>query len=179
MLHFNTSTMKSLFSRHALHFLAIIVTLSALVSPAQAQLRGVNTATVFQGNTIYYGGFNQTAQDSLQVSDSIAYYTYISHQNDVAPYLTWFWNKIGSGTATITLTFWQSNDNVNYFQLKAGVAQANYSKSYTLAANTWSEVDFARDSVRFDGRYLKTYFITSSTASVKGKLINQLKVNIK
>lgn len=171
--------MKSLFKSAALRLLVIAVTVMALITPARAQLRGVTTATVFQGNTIYFGGFNQTAQDSLQVSDSIAYYTYISHQNDVAPYLTWFWNKIGSGTATITLTFWQSNDNVNYFQLKSGVAQTTYSKSYTLSANTWSEVDFARDSVRFDGRYLKTYFITSNTASVKGKLINQLKVNIK
>lgn len=145
-----------------------------------AQTRQVTTASVTQGNYIYLGaGLNQTPGDSLQVSDSIAYLTYVYHTNDVAPYLTWYWNKIGTGTATITLSFLQSNDGVNWFAVKAGQAQTTYTKSYTLSANTWSEVSFQRDTALFVGRYLKTYYITSSTASVKGKLINQLKVNIK
>lgn len=157
--------------------LGIAATLFAL--PATAQLRMTNSQPVIQGNTIYLTGLNQTPQDSLQVSDSIAYSTYIQHTNDVSCFLTWFWNKIGTGNPTVTLTFWQSNDNVNWFQCTQGVLQTNYTKNFSPTANTWYSVDFARDSIRFSGRYLKTYFITGATASTKGKLIAQLKTNIK
>lgn len=165
--------------------IALIGLLALFAIPSHAQQRIVNTAPVYafenttSNNVIYFGGFNQTAVDSLQVSDSIAYITQVARVNDVAPVHTWFWSKIGAGTATITLTYWWSLDGVNYFQCTQGVAETVYTKNFTLSANTWSSVDFSRDSIRFPGRFLKTYFITSATASVKGKLINQLKVNIK
>ena len=66
------------------------------------------------------------------------------------------------------------------FQVPAGVAKAAYTKTYsTIAASTWYMNDFRGDSAVFSGRYLKVYFITSATASVKGKLINILKTNIR
>jgi hypothetical protein len=156
----------------------------ALMLPAMAQTRVVNTGVLPQGNFLDFGGIypqggTVVPQDSLQVSDSIAYIIPLSHTNDIAPYYTWYWNKIGSGTATITLSFLQSNDNVNWQAVLKGQAQSTYTKSYTLSANTWSEVSFQRDTAFVMGRYLKVYFITSSTASVKGKIFNRLKANIK
>lgn len=146
-----------------------------------AQLRVVNTGVVPQGQFIDFGGLypqggTVNPLDSLQVSDSIAYLVPVQHTNNVFPYMTWFWNKIGAGTATITLTFLQSNDNVNWFAVPQGAAKAAYTKSYTLAASTWSNVSFKTDTATFEGRYMKVYFITSNTASVKGKLFNRLKV---
>lgn len=167
--------------------LSVFLALGVLFIPpaVHAQTRQVTTAPVFAlpstttGNFVYFGGYGQVPGDSLQVSDSIAYFTSVAHINEVEPVHTWYWNKIGSGTATITLTYWWSNDGVNYFQCTQGAAEAAYTKTFSPTANTWYSVDFSRDSIRFPGRYLKTYFITSATASVKGKLINQLKINIK
>lgn len=148
-----------------------------------AQTRVVNGPTATQGpqsSSIYFGGVPGTPSDSLQVSDSIAYIIPVSHWNEVIPNLQWGWTKIGSGTATITLSFLQNNDGGStWFNVPKGAAQSAYSKSYTLSATTNSFVDFAQDTAIFSGRYLKVYYITSSTASVKGKLYNLLKVNIK
>lgn len=148
---------------------------------SQAQTRRVITPTVPQGNYIDFGGTLNgsvvTPVDSLQVSDSIAYTIPFVHTNKQSAYYIWYWNKIGSGTATITLSFLQGNDSLNLFPVLAGQAHSAYTKTYTLSANTWSEVDFDRDTAQINGRYLKVYFITSSTASVKGKLFNRLKTN--
>ncbi len=147
---------------------------------AECQTRVVNTGVVPQGQFIDFGGSYPQGgvvnpSDSLQVSDSIAYFIPVQHTNNVFPYMTWYWNKIGAGTATVTLTFLQSNDNVNWFAVPQGVAKAAYTKSYTLSANTWSNVSFKTDTATFEGRYMKVYFITSATASVKGKIFNRLK----
>lgn len=158
----------------------------ALSTIANAQQRLVTTAPVYAlpystnlNNYLYFGGTATTPGDSLQVSDSIAYLTPVGHVNDVAITHVWYWNKIGTGTATITLTYWWSLDNVNWFQCTQGVAETAYTKNFTLSASGWQSVDFQRDSIRFPGRFLKTYYITSATASVKGKLINIVKANIK
>lgn len=146
---------------------------------AHGQLRTSIPGSVNQGTYTDLGGVYPTAPaDSLQVSDSIAYILPIIHTNKVVPYVNWYWNKIGAGTATITLQFLQGNDPTQLFPVKAGVAQTTYTKSYTLSASGGQEVDFARDTAQFNGRFLKIYFITSSTASVKGKLAVRVKTNI-
>lgn len=149
--------------------------------PAKAQTRIVTTQVNTQGNTTLFGGSSFTTPvDSLQVTDSLAYYVPITHQNAVDPIHQWYWSKIGAGNATITLNYLQSNDGVNWFQIPFGVAKAAYTKTYSaVSASTWYMNDFKGDSAIFSGRYLKVYFITSATASVKGKLINILKTNIK
>lgn len=168
-----------LFKIKSLAFLLMAFALSFIIPQhSDAQTRKVTTSTVLQGNTVDFGGTYGNPSDSLQVSDSIAYFVPVSHLNDVSPYITWYWSNIGSGTATITETFLQSNDNINWFAVKAGVAQTAYSKTWTLSASGWNEISFQRDTAGFYGRYLKVYFITSATASVKGKLFNRMKVNI-
>lgn len=159
-------------------FLITVLTISFL-GHTNAQTRISTTISVNQGTFLDFGGSYPLAPaDSLQVSDSIAYIVPVLHTNRVAPYINWYWNKIGSGTATITLSFLQGNDPTQLFPVKAGVAQTTYTKSYTLSASGAQEVDFGRDTARFEGRYLKIYFITSNTASVKGKLAVRFKTNI-
>lgn len=165
-------------------YLSLLIALSVFASiAASAQQRVVSGPTATQGSqssTVFFGGTPSVPSDSLQVSDSIAYIIPASHWNQVVPNLQWGWTKIGAGTATITLSFLQNNDGGStWFAVPKGAAQTAYSKSYTLAATTNSFVDFAPDSAVFSGRYLKVYFITSATASVKGKLYNILKFNIK
>lgn len=146
---------------------------------SQAQLRTTIPPQTSQGTYTDLGGVYPTAPaDSLLVSDSIAWILPIQHTNKVIPYINWYWNKIGAGTATVTLQFLQGNDPTQLFPVKAGVAQTTYTKSYTLSASGGNEVDFARDTAQFNGKYLKIYFITSSTASVKGKLAVRVKTNI-
>lgn len=159
--------------------LSMLASLFALSAFPQAGTRLKTTSSVNQGNFIDFGGTNLVGVDSLQVTDTIRYIIPISHLNEITPYYTWTWTKIGSGTASITQNFYTSNDGVNFFPVLKGVAQSAYTKSYTLSATGANEVDFARDTARVNGRYLQIQFITSSTASVKGKIFNRLKVNIK
>lgn len=173
--------MKKLF---VLGFLLAAFSLAISTSAsAQAGTRLVNTGVVNQGSFIDFGGVNLVPSDSLQVTDTIRYIIPVTHLNEVWPYYTWMWTKIGAGTATITQNFYQSNDGVNFVPIKAGVAQTTYTKSYTLSASTGAtnpnEVSFTRDTARFEGRFLQVQFITSNTASVKGKIFNRVKFNIK
>ena len=172
--------MNKPFKKIALLFSAVLLLCLAMFD-SHAQTRRVITPSVPQGNYIDFGGYlsgsTVTPVDSLQVSDSIAYTIPFVHTNNQSAYYIWYWNKIGSGTATITLSFLQGNDSLNLFPVLKGVNQTAYTKTYTLSANTWSEIDFARDTATINGRYLKVYFITSSTANVKGKLFNRLKTN--
>lgn len=157
----------------------LIAAFGLLTVKTQAQARSFIVPAVNQGTYTDLGGIYPTiTQDSLQVSDSIAYIVPVLHTGKVIPYLNWQWTKIGAGTATVTLSFLQGNDPTNLFPIKAGVGQTTYTKTYTLSATTPEEVDFARDTAQFNGRYLKIYFITSNTASVKGKLAVRLKTNI-
>lgn len=139
-----------------------------------AQLRKKTTAPIPQGTFLDFG-VPANGKDTLAVSDTIAYISNIVHTNKVTPYLNFSWLKIGSGTATLNVAFAQSNDGVTWFPLTAGVTQAAYSKTYTLSASGTNEVSFTRDTVMFDGIYLKMTFKTGSTASVQGSLSGRLK----
>lgn len=155
--------------------LSIALFCSCLVASvnSDAQLRKKTTAPLPQGQFLDFG--TTTVKDTLAVSDTIAYIVPMDHTNKVTPYLNFAWVKIGAGTATLNTSFYQSNDGVTWFALTAGVAQATFSKTYTLSASGTNEVSFTRDSVVFDGRFLKMQFKTSSTSSVQGSLSGRLK----
>ena len=144
----------------------------------QAQGRIHTVPTIQQGQFADLGGTPQTPTDSLGVSDTTVYIIPITHTNLPFPYMSWQWTKVGAGTATIALTFTQSDDNVNYFPVLKGVGQSSYVKNYSLSATTASEVEFWRDTAVVSARYLKATWITTSTASVKGKLHGRVKANV-
>jgi hypothetical protein len=161
-------------------FLTILIAASALVTTTlQAQTRTKTTANVNQGEFLDFGGTNFTPSDSLQVSDSIAYIIPLSHSNDISAFHTWKWKKSGAGTATVTVDFFQANDPTNFFPIKKGVAQTDYSKSYTITTDSVFVINYAADTASIQGRYLKVRFITSNTASVKGYLANRFKTYVK
>lgn len=163
-------------------YFVLIFSLFAFVAVSTAQTRLRTVGNINEGQVINIGGTTAIPTDSLQVTDTIAYIIPVTHIHSVFPYLTWEWTKIGAGTATVVQSFTQSMDNssaTSYFPVLKGVAQSAYTKSYSLSASTPSEVDFARDTAVISGRFLKITYITSSTASVKGKLHTAVKANIK
>lgn len=173
-------------------FLFLLFAAVSLATVSNAQLRTTIKSSIPQGQYIDFPGqFYPTAaspspattiSDTLQVSDTVAYVFPVTHANDVDFFLQWYWNKFGSGTAAITLTFYQSNDPYNFStgsQLTSGVNKTTYSKAYSLSASGWSYVSFKQDSVNFVGRYLKVQYMTSNTASVGGKVFSRLKSTVK
>ena len=133
-----------------------------------------------QGQFVDFGGYNLIPQDSLMVSDTAQYVIPVTHVNTVLPFLSTYWSKIGSGTATVTVNFYQSNDPTasTFITVKKGKALAAYTKTLTYSASGWNAISFAQDTAKFEGRYLMVEFITSSTASVRGKLFNRIKFNV-
>ena len=149
----------------------ILFSLVALSSFAQTR--------TYTANNIQQGQYVTLGSDSLQVSDSIAYIVPITHLNLVDVFHSFYWTKVGTGTATLAVNYFQSNDNVNYFAVTKGSAQSAYTKSFTLSASGANDVSFTQDSAVLEGRYLKIQLITSRTASVKGYLTHYVKTNIK
>lgn len=165
-------------------FCAILALTAMFAMPTHAQTRVVSGSSNQQGNTtdlggVYPTGGTVTPSDSLQVSDSIAYFVSMIHTATVDPFITWYWDKIGSGNPTVTLSFLESNDNVNWFAIPKGSAQTAYTKTFSPTANTWYEVNFRADTALFSAKYLKIYYITGATASTKGKIFTRLKTSIK
>lgn len=166
-------------------FVALLAVITIFwIPPASAQQRVVSGISVNEGQTVDLGGIypvsgTVTPSDSLQVSDSIAYFVSVIHTHTIDPFVTWYWNKIGSGNPTVTLSFLESNDNVNWFAIPKGVGLTAYTKTFSPTANTWYEVNFRADTAAFSGKYLKVYYITNSTASTKGKIFTRIKTSIK
>lgn len=145
----------------------------------QAQGRIHTQANIQQGQFIDCGGTQPLPTDSLGVSDTTVYIIPMTHTNELFPYISWEWTKVGAGSATIVLSFTQSNDAVTYQPILKGQAQSAYTKTYTsLAASTNSEVEFWRDTAVVSARFLKITWISSATASVKGKLHARVKTNV-
>lgn len=160
--------------------LALILAIFITVAHAQTHPKTYPiTTNVNQGTFLDFGGINMIPRDSLLVTDTARYIIPITHTNDLSNYLAFNWLKIGAGTATLKINFYQGNDPVNFFTVKAGKTQAAYVKNYTLAASALNEISFIRDTAFFEGRYLKVELITSSTASVKGKYAFRIKTNYK
>ena len=129
--------------------------------------------------TVDFAGVNLVPVDSLMVSDTLQYILPVSHTNMVEPFISSYWNKISSGTATVTVNFLQSNDPAvaNFVAIKKGKNLTGYTKTLTLTASGWTNISFVQDTAQFEGRYLMVQFITSATASVKGKLFNRARFN--
>jgi hypothetical protein len=172
--------------------LILFLSFALVAASSFAQLRTKTLPSQSQGATWDFpGSFFPSAtsptpglsiSDTLQVSDTVAYIVPINHTNDVDFFDQVYWNKIGSGTATITVTFYQSNDPYNFAtgsQLTSGVAKTSYSKTISGTSSLWTYISFKQDSVNFVGRYLKVQYMTSSTASVGGKIFSRLKSTIK
>lgn len=161
-----------------LTIIAIFASLAISVS-ANAQLRSKVVPALNGGNSITLGTIGTTisgtgVSDTLAVSDTIAYIVPINSIYRYTPFLSFGWNKIGSGTATVTATFYQGNSPYNFTQCKAGSANNLYSKSFTLSASGTNFVDFLADSVKVSGKYLKIQYMTSGTASVQGSVVSVL-----
>jgi hypothetical protein len=159
-------------------FIFLLLASVAFIS-VEAQTRTKTTANINQGEYIDFGGTNMVPSDSLQVTDSIAYIIPITHLNLLSAFQVFRWKKVGAGTATVTVNYFQGNDPSIFFAVTKGSAQATYTKTFTLSADTDSQINFLADSANISGRYLKVQFITSNTASVKGYIANRLKTNIK
>ena len=154
----------------------LFIALSLIAISSFAQTRTFTAANITQGQ---FSTLPTVGYDSLQVTDSLAYIVPVTHTNVNDVFHTFNWTKVGSGTATVTVNYFQSNDNVNYLAIPNGAAQSAYSKTFTLSATGSNYVSFAADTAQLSGRYLKIQFITSSTASVKGYLTQYAKTLIK
>jgi len=154
--------------------IALIVTLA--VSESKAQLRTSTLPNIQQGQFIDFGGVYPNASDTLQVSDTVAYIIPITHNNEIAGvFHQFYFKKVGSGNPTITVSYYQSNDLTTFFPVTKGSAQSTYVKTFTPTTSTWNYVNFTQDSAKFDARYLKVQFMTSSTSSVGGNIVSRLK----
>lgn len=173
-LRFNQKIMKK--------FICLLFTSLAIITASDAQTRTKTTANISQGDYIDMGTYFANG-DTLQVTDTVAYIVPITHTNDLFPYFNIYWNKSGAGTATVTVTFYQSNSPTNGDAFKpvvAGLAQTAYTKTLTLSASGWAnDISFARDTARFEGRYLKVQYVTSNTANVGGKIFTRMKTVVK
>ena len=159
--------------------LVFLFAVSYAHKPVQGTLPTVYITNTTLTNTVDFAGVNLTPIDSLLVSDTLQYILPVSHTNMVNPFIATYWSKIGAGTATVTVNFLQSNDpaTADFVTIKKGKNLTAYSKTLTLTASGWSNISFVQDTAQFEGRYLMVQFITSSTASVKGKLFNRARFN--
>jgi hypothetical protein len=164
---------------------------------SEAQVRDTVQPLVNQGNTFDIFGTMPTSLlpgpgnpmpatavaptciDSLQVSDTIAAIIPVNHTNDIDLFSSWYWLKVGSGTATITASYWQSNDGANWRPVIKGVLDSAYTRIFTLSASGWNYIDTKVDTARFTGRFLKIQLMTSSTASVGGRVYMRTKTTLK
>jgi len=126
------------------------------------------TASMKAGEYQSFG--NNTTLDTIGVSDTLTYITYIESEQRTNPIIQITNTKISSGTATFAITLWQSLDGTNYEQCVKGAAQSAYSKSASKSASGFTIINPIADTVIFTGRYLKTRIVTNSTASVKQRL---------
>jgi hypothetical protein len=129
---------------------------------AHAQVRTSVTANVNKGE--YIDLQSVSTGDTLQYADTVAYIIPMTHDFYLSAYLTMTWTKAvqSTGSANVVMSFFQGNDPVNFFPIKAGLAQSIYTKSFTFSATGNQEVSLMRDSALFEGRYLKVQFLTTN-----------------
>lgn len=110
-------------------FLFAICAVGLFFAGAKDRTRPTASATVYNNSSDKgYCVTGGAAGDTIVVSDTLQIPIQVDHSALLKPYIQLYWDKIGSGTATVTLTFWQSVDGVNYQQLKKGKLQGAYSK---------------------------------------------------
>jgi hypothetical protein len=156
-----------------LYSLSIIAVLFMLTSAAPYNKSRTTTAdlTLYSGSAKSFlaiggGGTN----DTLRVTDTVTYIVAVSAANDLLVSGQTNWKHV-TGHPTLTFKYWQSWDGVNYFQLYKGISRALYTTTtaavYGDTAVSWS---FRKDTVNFEGKYLKIVHISNGATSAKGCL---------
>ena len=141
---------------------------------------------VNQGEFVEFG--DTIVGDSLCVSDTQIYIFPITHTNQIIPYGQLYWKKRLAGTATIVVSYWQTNKlpnsssyfaptNTDWISVKHNYNKAAYTKTLTYTAYGWQDLNWANDSAIFEGRYLKVRLVTSGTSTVSGKIMGRFKFN--
>jgi hypothetical protein len=164
----------------------ILLSIFSFVSFSQGYgLRAKGYQTIRNINQGEYIQFAGNAVDSLCVSDSAFYIFPVTHINQIAPYMQLYWNKRLSGTATITISFYQANNlpttltSSEWVTVKQKYTNAAFTKALTCSATGWQVFWDKADSAILEGRYLKIQMVTSSTSTVSGKITCRAKFNIK
>jgi hypothetical protein len=159
-------------------FKILLVGLIVIISVSTfATNRTKDKGEIIQGK--YYSLGGGTA-DTIVVSDTVNYVMFVNRTNIVYPEMDLLWTKVGAGTATLKVAFFESKDGTTtgYTTCKKGKAQGAYTKTLTLTATGYTPISFRADTALCTGRYLKIQYTTTSTATVKGKITNLLKLDI-
>ena len=117
------------------------------------------------------------ANDTLASNDTVTYIVAVSAADDVSCAGQIKWKKVSAGHPTITTYFYQSYDGVTYEALKKGVTRAAYTVSQagvSVNADTSIFWSFKKDTVYFQGRYLKIMHRSNTVATAKGCLTDYI-----
>lgn len=166
--------MFNLKKKYTMKKLLVISILAILATASFAGNRTRTTANVKSGAYITFGG--SATLDTIGVSDTLNYITFIETTKKTIPYIQLSNTKVRAATATVAVTFWESLDGTNFTQVKSGKLQGAYTKSLSLSTSGNSYINFDLDTGHFNGRYLKVRLVTSSTANVMQTFTYKLKV---
>jgi len=148
------------------------------IDPQDSKITTIKNVSA--GEFVDWGGVNLAYRDSIKVSDTLEYVIPVTHTSIIYPYTSFRWYKVGAGTATLSVEFYQANDKTLSWlpvQYITSGALADYTKTLTISASGYYDWSFMSDSARFEGRYLKIVLRTTSTATVHGKIAGRTKFN--
>jgi len=158
----------------------ILIIIGIIISSMIFLMSATGTLTVnktqkscTQGQYVDFGG---AKSDTIIASDTVNYYLFCEHTNDVTPYISFTWTKT-TGNPTVTLKFYQSLDGVNYTAVPTRGTSA-YTKTITPTASTSYYYSFQKDTVLFEGRFLEVSIITPVT-TCKAIIGGRVKFTIK
>lgn len=160
-------------------FSVLLIALAVIAGPNDRTRPTVSATALGVGADQTYVTLGGGLGDTLVVSDTLQHVLYVDHTGQLQVYFSTYYQKIGAATATITLNYYQSNDGINWYTLKKGKNQGAYTKSVSVTASAYASTSMLLDTCVLEGRFLKKQYITSSTASVKVKITDKAKINIK
>lgn len=118
-------------------------------------------------NSLITLGGGGSVMDTVKVNDTTSYTIVISAADVITCSGQMKYKKVGTGKPTITIKFYQSYDGVTYEPVKKGINRIAYTvaNSGVLTADSSVFWSFRKDTVFFDGKYLKKQIITTNTAN--------------
>jgi len=122
--------------------------------------------------------FNSDKLDTLKSADTLSYVFQVLHANSVNPYITQKFDMKAADT-TVTLTFYQSADGINWHVLNAGTSPSAYTKSVTATSGNNVNYVGASDIVWFEAPYLKIMYVAKAKTGFKSIPYGSVKFNIK
>jgi len=130
--------------------------------------------------TATYQSFGNTAADTIRAADTLSYKFSVDHTNMITPYIQLKWTKILAANPTVTVAFFQSNDNINYKPILKGKYLSSYTKTLSPTATTNYDISLRNDTASFEGRWVKMQIITSSStaSTTKAGVGGTVKFNI-